>query len=795
MAGPNLRKPAEKRQEGVDRDALSKDNVAIVQEPRELLSNSTANPKYTPRKVSAQVQELGDNSVDLPFHSLIGHTELTPYFWIRPKKRPISPELDFVNPLRKNIKSINLTNTYGKFPTVEFEMYIPEFRQISTTMVVGDTIRKRDPGKIIDYFKLGESFSVKWGYVSNHTEWSSFRVIDRQVKFENGTALLTVKGRIGSRLSATITSDVFSASYGKTTFDQIAGLVDMKVNYRGLLDEEYEQLLKQENTVLFSGANTLAIGAYLEATKADVELYLDPIDNEMRLTTPFKYEMIKRGTKPYKMTYGYPTSNIASIDVETKYPKKKGTGIRKSKPLSQKPSGTAIINRKAGTAQYVQAGVIKYTLNGEEKRFEVGNLTDYNKKSLNDNGDFDSLVGLKSLENGRFPPSDGYKVYFVEQSTNRDYGDYLIVRNISLPTELTLERRSVTNTEYLFLLSQSEQNKLFVSTNNVINDDGLLEVTVYKRNVDSSVNIQEDVKPETDEMVFETTIIEATPKGGDTEEGDELEDKWVSVAGKQTYIDAQHYASNKNNTGLLTSSKVTAFEEQVAELKKEAQAKGEDFRVSKKSLGSTLLYQLEEKTQVKVRTDPSNAKEDDDGGKGSSESASPDASTPAPPFKPIAQQSGAPRRARRLKTTKVRIRLKAGDWTMRVGRIIEIVDIHKSLNGFYYVFSEEHNIGTDGFHTEIECRKASKKAVNSYGKTIRRKDSKKKEKGGTRSAKSGESVDVKNATDKTIVIDVDLREKNRLDAQNKAKEKQKKLEIQKANNNTIERFSNIPEAT
>ena len=793
MAGPNLRKPVEKRVEGRDRDALSTTTVAHAPKPSKLLSKTIANPKYTPRKVSAEVRELGDNSVDLAFHSLIGHTELTPYFWITPKKRPIPPEIDFVNPLRKNIKSINLTNAYGKFPTVEFEMYIPEFRQLSTTMVVGDYVKKRDPGKIIDYFKLGESFSVKWGYVSNHTEWSGFRVIDRQVAFEDGTALLTVKGRIGSRLSATITSDVFTASYGKTVFDQIAGLVDMKVNYRELLDEEYDELLKQDNPVLFSGSNTLAIGAYLQATKADVELYLDPINNEMRLTTPFKYEIIKRGTKPYKMTYGYPTSNIASIDLETKYPKKKGTGIRKSKPLSQKPSGTAIINSKAGTAQYVHAGVVKYTdQNNQEKRFEVGTLTDYNKLSLNTNGEFNSIVGLKLLEE-EFPPNEGYQVFFVEESTNRNYGDYLIVRNVSLPKELTLERRNVTSAEYGLLLVQSTQNKLFVSTNNVINDDGLLEVIVYKRKVDSGVNIEEEVEPETDEMVFEATTIEATPKGGDTEEGDELEDRWVKVEGQKAYIDAQHYAAKKGKTGLLASGTVTEFEEQLAVLKQEAQDKGEDFRVSKKNLGSTLLYQLEKKIQVKVRTDPANAKEDDDGGKGSSESASPNASTPAPPFKPIAQQSGAPRRARRLKTTKVRIRLKAGDWTMRVGRIIEIVDIHKSLNGFYYVFSEEHSVGTDGFHTEIECRKASKKAVNNYGKTIRRKGSKKKEKGGTRNAKSGETVDVKKATDKTLVIDLDLQEKNKVEAQRKANEKQKKLEIQKASNNLLERASNKPE--
>ena len=181
-------------------------------------------------------------------------------------------------------KVTDLKNAYGKFPTVEFEMYVPKFRNLSSEVTIGDNLRKTKPSKVIDYFKLGKSFNVRWGYVSNHTEWKGFRVIDRQISFEEGTALLTVKGKVGSRLSATVSSEVFTSTYGKSAIDQIAALVDMKTDYRELLDEEYDRMFNEQQTAILAG-NTLAIAAYLEAAKLDLDMYFDPETNSMKFST------------------------------------------------------------------------------------------------------------------------------------------------------------------------------------------------------------------------------------------------------------------------------------------------------------------------------------------------------------------------------------------------------------------------------------------------------------------------------------------------------------------------------
>ena len=243
------------------------------------------------------------------------------------------------------------------------------------------------------------------------------------------------------------------------------------------------------------------------------------------------------------------------------------------------------------------------------------------------------------------------------------------------------------------------------------------------------------------------------------------------------------YDYNKDKTGLLANKDVEEFKQLKKQLEEEANRKGEDYRVNVEDQGALKYLYLEQRTKVDVRKDPAKPKQDGEDSKSSSESASRDASTPAPPFKPIGQQSGLPRRTSRLKTTKVRVRLKAGDWTMRVGRIIEIVDVHKSLNGYYYVFSEEHILSTDGFHTEFECRKASKKAVNTYGKgRIRSKGSKVDPKG-ARKPTSGEE-EVKAATEKdgpkTVIRDKDAeRRQAELEAAKQIEEqKQRDLEIQ-----------------
>ena len=143
------------------------------------------------------------------------------------------------------------------------------------------------------------------------------------------------------------------------------------------------------------------------------------------------------------------------------------------------------------------------------------------------------------------------------------------------------------------------------------------------------------------------------------------------------------------------------------------------MRIEERTFGSVTQ-------SVLIRRDPAKPTEKKSKEGEVSDTSSGDSTNPNSSFKPKAQSSGVGRPSRRITRTKISIDLKAGDWTMRVGTIIEIVDLHKKINGYYYVFSEEHTIDSNGFHTSIQCRKASQRMVDKYsGKSKKRSGSKK----------------------------------------------------------------------
>jgi hypothetical protein len=117
----------------------------------------------------------------------------------------------------------------------------------------------------------------------------------------------------------------------------------------------------------------------------------------------------------------------------------------------------------------------------------------------------------------------------------------------------------------------------------------------------------------------------------------------------------------------------------------------------------------------------------------SSETASADDQNARSDAKPLGVSSGKGRSSRRVTLTTLKIKMKAGDWTLKTGTLIELIDIYETIDGIYYVHGEEHIISAAGFSTQITCKKATSKQVTSYGQPFKKS---------TRKPTSGEKGEV-----------------------------------------------------
>jgi len=661
---------------------------------------------YTPEKIRAIVSSnelLHDQSI--PFHSIVGHLDLDPYVWITLAEDKGTDKEFTLTPLRSGLKNISLSNETQKYPKVDFTLYVHDYRGI-----------ENNAGRAITEFHIGANFYVKWGYASNHTQWGPFRVMERDISFEEGTALLQVTGVMGARLLATSTAEVFSNSSKGTIIDQIASLVDIPVSKTNLLQEEVKKISASDQHLTTSGQN-LGKGLYKVVAQSDIEMHFDPESNVLNLSTPFKYELVKRGKKPIKMTYGYPTSNIAKLDVETKHPIKKGVSANFVLTNGQKPNSNFVQTDE--TVRYAVQGRIPYIdKDNTEKDWVIGTTRGrswgvwvFPTKETKDDGitvkKGATNKGYKqAIRNAqkKWPPEEGYRVSATQggesyDARNMDSWALLIEKEVYLTNNTVYEDKFVTRSEYASAIVDTSK-KVTVLLNTDPNDSGLIHIRQY------SILPQQKPTPQPSSTSVnkpKTTTVETEVSPAKLE-GEETTDMVVSIASIRTDL--------LNYTGSFSQLK-DKYKNQLTEYREKVQGYREDenkiSKVKESTVGGITFAKW-----VTVRADPSAASKSKQSG-ASADTANVDSTTPQPGFEPKSQTTGVGTPSRRIKLTKVTIDLKAGDWTMRVGTIIQIVDIHKKINGFYYVFAEEHSIDTNGFHTTIKCKKASKKMVNQYG--------------------------------------------------------------------------------
>jgi|11_taG_2_1085331.scaffolds.fasta_scaffold00118_7 hypothetical protein len=698
--------------------------------------------RYEPARLKPQVQMMKERNQSLPFHSLVGETNLDPYVWITLKKDlRKGPKNDRLNPIHKGLKSISLSNEKKKYPKVDFVLYVPDFRD-----------NKKDSGRSINEFIIGAEFFVKWGYSSNHTQWGPFRVTERDISFDEGTALLQVTGIMGARLFATSTAEVFSNAEGKLAIDQIASLVNISVNKKELLDEEYNYFLDDKGgPPLIAAGGNLGQAIYKDTVKNDVDFYFDPEVGEIKLSTPFKYELVKQGkATPVKMTYGYPTSNIAKLDVETKHPIKKGVSPNTVVRINQKPKGLSVV--EGNTLRYAIEGLIPYVdTNNQTKELIIG--TDRNRAwgkwvfstkkvkdprkrgGVIDENSIGSVAQAISNAEQVWKPEKGYKVSAVEASIGHHYDSMevdswamLIERVVTLPKNLAYEDKKLNIFEYNQAVKNRSKPVVLLSTG--LDENNEVSVRVYSdlnRAVESKPLPKKTAATKSDKLT--STTVESVPVGSiDTPEGEETTDEIVETL--RIRSDLLNYKGDRRKLRPKFRKLLEEYEAKLLQFKNRS-FENNSLRVASRSFGEVSAIAL-------VRVDPTKANGNKSNEGKVSDTASGESDNPNSSFKPKAQSSGVGRPSRRITRTKLSIDLKAGDWTMRVGTIIEIVDLHKKINGFYYVFSEEHTIDSNGFHTSIQCKKASQRMVDKYSTSAKKRSNSKKPTNTTRVAAGAE---------------------------------------------------------
>ncbi len=631
----------------------------------------------------------------------VGHLDLVPYAWIYAEtdEREDALSLLFGQPLLNNtrsggLKSITCTNEYGKFPTVEFEIYDPEFR-VRRGSVNGETPNI----SLYEKFKIGKTFSVRFGYKSAFTSWPNLKVVQNEVTFEEGTVVLKIKGQAASRLLSTHSVDVFTKEFGKTALDAIARVVEMPVSYSQLLKDEYDRILS--DAIGATAAAPLSSRIFKVAGKADVDYFYDPEREALRLQTPYKMELIKRGATPRQITYGYPSSPISSLSIETKYPKKKFGGTGQGLSNTQEQRGKDEVNN--GTTFKALISGFLYSADGG--RFQFGTA-----ETVDDTPQGREYIGKK------YPASAGYIIEKDEQTIATSVGGvgayYVrIYRNFTVNAD-TLEKQEVvwSRTEANIYAGSQGDGSIFVPTS--VEPDprtpGLLVIVggLYTPSASADPN-----KPKAPPASPPATTTKQVKDEG-------AENPTQQVKTKTQVVDSASIATAAESGAYSLGTENYNKQQAIKALQERARAEPEKYRIDKKESNGFSVYMLTEQVpddSVPV-TEPETPSENNAQQTGTEpvETNSQD-DAPKPAFTP---QSAAVKPAgarRRSATTTLTLNMKAGDFTMRIGDLVQLTDLYKSMDGFYYIHREEHKVSAEGFQTQVQCRKATPKTVTQYG--------------------------------------------------------------------------------
>ena len=683
---------------------------------------------YEPPRRIAEIMELNDSGTEIPFHSLVGHTQLAPYCWIS-----VNDQRDYLFyenigsskakanlPLRAGVKNVIIHNQFGKKPKAEFELYVPNYRNTKKE-------NKYEYGETLDIFKIGKKFSIKFGYTSYHTEWKNFVVVERDVSFSEGTALLKVIGHIGNKISSTTSADVFTGVYGKSSVEVLASVAGMKIDLKELLEDEIEKLQNptQDDQIIPTGESIGRSLSNFISGRNGLDFFVSPDTGEIKITTPYKMELLKKGHKAYKMTYGFPSSNISEIDITTKFPKKR-RGSRRGVKLSldQQRRGGAI-NTKTNTARQLIRGVL---VKGKNNFEDVHVSSDRKPVSAGGTEVYEGKDKERLKKDGirvlikKFPQKNGFSVQRAPSQPlglleEKESVLYNVYKDIKISGDWEIEDRKLTSIQYRNLLRNPNKIVLIGGQDEGVAASNRPWITAK---VYTKIPVKEEKKkeaPKKTEVPLSTT--------------------------EEVTFDWKYY---KDEVLLERSGNPKEFKRIVKAAKAQMERGfpesegGEKFRVNRTLHSSgnvTLAVQRGTPREKPLMND------DKDKVDVAQAIEKVDAASNKPRSKPAGTGgvSGSSRSNKKALTT-LDIKLKSGDWTFNVGRLFQIVDINAVINGYYYVTEEEHTIDTDGFQTNLKARKALKREVDNKGRS--KKGSQRRP--GTRKPGAGDEAKVDKAT-------------------------------------------------
>lgn len=582
--------------------------------------------------------------------------------------------------LRENLVSLKVQNEKGKYPQVDIELLMPTLLNKGT---------KEDR---LDRLKLGKDIYIYFGYTKAHTKKGPYTIKSRQVDYSGGTVKVAISASMGVKLNTTTTSNVITKVSNNNIIDILASVGGMTVDYKDLLEEEF----KATTEILRDVGSDRAIGQRMwhHSTNLDIDLYVDDSVNEVKLQTPYVYDLIAKGKKPLRMTYGFPNSNIKSIKTSDKLPSRKSTGGGSKNGLGV----TNFLNGIGGYADGKSVTVLKHGM------LRVG--------------DSNEFIGISPQSITKAAAEKGKEEEYVKKYEDQGYivvrdDDYVNPRSESL-TYYRLYKKYVGTVKEVSAyrdkeVNRSEFNELVRQGYYVVLKkpgitgtfaDPIFKINVYTTSLEKAKKLIGNSK------------IKGSPVSSTSE---------LKVSDDLVY-EEKDVAIIKRPVGTINEKRAKEQKEADELLEKYKKNKNLIIEKSKRSNSSFEYYVVKQIIgEGKLRTNPGKVETEKQQAKEAPSETTTNSSdgkmrAKDAPSSKTNTGSGNKKAVSRKREREFNIELATGDWTLSVGTLVEIVDLHSSTNGLYVIEAESHNISTSGFQTSLKCVKAISKKKGKKGK-------------------------------------------------------------------------------
>ena len=582
--------------------------------------------------------------------------------------------------LRENLVSLNVKNEKGKYPQVDIEVLLPNALSL-------DTLEE----KRLDLLTLGANIYVYFGYTSAHTRKGPYTIKSREIDYGSGTVSLKISASMGVKLNKTTTSNVVTKLGDKSVFDVLSNIVGIKADYSEILEEEFK---KSREAISNRGSDqTIGQRMWHHSTELDVDLYIDDGSNQVRLQTPYTFDLIARGKKPLRMTYGFPNSNIKKITYSEKLPNRKNTGGSKGVVGNTQFFIGGSVDKKTGLVRQLVHGVLRTSsdqfLNFGNPYAAIHNINDKDgKKKIEQKFSSDKYLVRRN---------DDLPISFTGQDVY--YNIYRVFTANRLYEVSKYENKKLNQIEFVDLVNKGF---IVVIVGEGIGADLLIPVKVYSTNKEQARKLQTGTK-------VKGTPTSTTSKMNISKQGVVYEETLIEKFSIPTKVVLNAEQSKKKAEAVQKLNNYKADSK---------------YLVKEKKLNTITKYKVYEK----VRTDPSKIKkekevEEQDPKETTTASSDKNLRSKSAPTGKTGLGSGNKKATARKSERELKIELASGDWTLPVGSLIELIDLHSVNNGVYVVEAENHDISSSGYRTSLTCTKALSKGKNKSAK---------KGKGGTR---------------------------------------------------------------